>query len=107
MRRSVSWVTFLARLQDQYRPDGLQVLAVNYRETSSDRMRQYLSGLHVDLATVIDPDGSIAAGYGVNVGLPVNVVLDRSGVVVKISVGAVPIASIEQAIKQVAAARAA
>ena len=91
----------LQRLQDQYRSDGLAVLAVNYRESSNDRMRQYLSDLHVNLEAVIDPEGLIATAYGVDVGLPVNVLSDRSGTVVRIMIGAVPVASIQDAIEQV------
>jgi peroxiredoxin len=93
----------LQHLQDQYQSDGFAVLAVNYRESSRDRMRQYLAGLHVNLETVIDPDGSIAAAYGVDVGLPINVLLDRSGTVARIMIGEVPIMSVESAIKQVVA----
>jgi thiol-disulfide isomerase/thioredoxin len=89
----------LQRLQDQYRSGGLSVLLVNYRETSSDRMRQYLSGLDVHLEAVVDPDGAIASAYGVDIGLPVNVLSDRSGKVNRILIGEVPIASIESAIK--------
>lgn len=91
----------LQGLQDQYRSEGLAVLAVNYRESSTDRMRQYLSGLHVNLEAVIDPEGSIGSAYGVDVGLPVNVLSDRSGTVSRIMIGAVPVASIQDAIKQV------
>jgi thiol-disulfide isomerase/thioredoxin len=93
----------LQGLQDRYRSEGLAILAVNYRESSSDRMRQYLAGLHVNLKTVIDPEGSIGSAYGVDVGLPVDVVSDRSGRVVQIMIGEVPIASVESAIKQVVA----
>jgi len=90
----------LQRLQDQNRSSGLEVLLVNYRETSNERMRQYLSGLQVNLESVVDPDGAIAAAYGVDVGLPVNVVSDRAGKVVRILVGEVPIATIESAVQQ-------
>lgn len=93
----------LQRLQDKYRSDGLTVLAMNYRESNTERMRQYLAGLQVKLESVIDPDGSIGSVYGVNVGLPVNVLSDRTGVVVKIMIGEVPVASIESAIRQVLA----
>jgi peroxiredoxin len=97
----------LQGLQDRYRSEGFAVLAVNYRESSSDRMRQYLAGLHVNLNTAIDPEGTIGSAYGVDVGLPVNVLSDRSGTVVQIMIGAVPIASVESAIKQVVAPAAA
>jgi thiol-disulfide isomerase/thioredoxin len=90
----------LQRLQDQNRSGGLAVLLVNYRETSNDRMFQYLSGLKVNLEAVVDPDGAIAAAYGVDIGLPVNVVSDRAGKVVRILVGEVPIATIESAVQQ-------
>ncbi|MDQ6722409.1 MAG: TlpA family protein disulfide reductase [Candidatus Dormibacteraeota bacterium] len=93
----------LQRLQDRYRSDGLRVLAMNYRESNTDRMRQYLAGLQVKLESVIDPDGSIGSVYGVNVGLPVNVLSDRTGVVVKVMIGEVPVASIDSAIRQVLA----
>jgi len=90
----------LQRLQNRYQSLGFAVLLVNYRETSSDRMRQYLSGLQVNLESVVDPDGTIARAYGVDVGLPVNVLSDRSGKVARILVGEVPIATIESAIQQ-------
>lgn len=90
----------LQRLQDRYRAGGLEVLLVNYRETSHDRMRQYLAGLGVNLESVVDPDGAIASAYGVDIGLPVNVLSDRSGKVARILVGEVPIATIESAIQQ-------
>jgi thiol-disulfide isomerase/thioredoxin len=90
----------LQRLQDRYRAGGFEVLLVNYRETSNDRLRQYLSGLQVNLEAVIDPDGTIAAAYGVDVGLPVNVLSDRAGKVVRILIGEVPIATIESAVQQ-------
>ena len=90
----------LQRLQDQYRSGGFTVLAVNYRESSSDRMRKYLSGLGVSLQTVIDPEGAIGAAYGVDVGLPVNVLSDRSGTVAQIMIGEVPIAAIDDAVRQ-------
>lgn len=96
----------LQRLQDQYGPGGFKVLLVNYRETSSDRMRQYLSGLDVNLEAGVDPDGTIASAYGVDVGLPVNVLSARSGKVARILVGEVPIATIETAIKEVVTAAA-
>jgi thiol-disulfide isomerase/thioredoxin len=93
----------LQRLQDQYRPEGFAVLLVNFRETSNDRMHQYLSGLGVSLEAVVDPDGAIASAYGVDVGLPVNVLTDRSGKVARILIGEVPIATIDEAVRAASA----
>ena len=93
----------LQTLRDRYQSDHLVVLAVNFRESSNGRMRQYFAGLHVNLQSVIDPDGAISSAYGVSIGLPVNVLLDRSGKVARIMIGEVPIATVESAIKQVVA----
>jgi thiol-disulfide isomerase/thioredoxin len=90
----------LQALEQRDRSDGVKVLAVDYRETSNDRMRQYLAGVNVTLQSVIDPGAAIATAYGVDIGLPVNVLVDRTGRVAQIMIGEVPIASIETALKQ-------
>jgi thiol-disulfide isomerase/thioredoxin len=91
----------LQALEERYSSRGLILLGVNYRETSNEGMRQYLAGINVRLQSVIDPGASIASAYGVDVGLPVNVLVDWDGRVARIMIGEVPIASIETAIKQV------
>ena len=93
----------LPALEQRYSSDGFKVLAVDYRETSNDRMRQYLAGVNVTLQSVIDPGAAIATAYGVDVGLPVNVLVDRTGRVAQIMIGEVPIASIETALRQLVA----
>ena len=67
----------LQALEQRHSSDGFKVLAVNYRETSNERMRQYLAGVNVTLQSVIDPGASIASAYGVDIGLPVNVLVDQ------------------------------
>jgi thiol-disulfide isomerase/thioredoxin len=93
----------LQALEQRYAASGFAVLAVNYRETNNERMRQYLSGINVTLQSVIDPGASIASAYGVDVGLPVNVVVDNAGRVARIMVGEQSVASIDSAVAQVAA----
>ncbi len=93
----------LQSLRDRYRARGFEVLAVNYRETSTDRMRQYLAGLNVNFKSVIDPDGTIAAAYGVDIGLPVNILIDHSRTVSRIFIGDAPTATLQSAIEQVVA----
>jgi thiol-disulfide isomerase/thioredoxin len=90
----------LQSLEQRYSASGFKVLAVDYRETSNDRMRQYLAGINVNLQSAIDPGAAIAAAYGVDVGLPVNVLIDRSGRVAQIMVGETSTAAIEVAVKQ-------
>lgn len=90
------------RIRDRYQSTGLKVLAVNYRQTNNGLMSQYLAGLHVNLETVMDPEGTIASAYGVDIGLPISVVLDRKATVLQIIVGLVPSAVLETAVGQVA-----
>lgn len=90
----------LQSLEQRYSSKGFAVLAVNYRETNNERMRQYLAGVNVTLQSAIDPGGAIATAYGVDIGLPVNVLVDRSGRVSRILVGEVPVSAIESAVNQ-------
>jgi peroxiredoxin len=91
----------LQALQVRYNSSGFAVLAVNYRETSNDRMRQFLAGINVTLRSVIDPGASIASAYGVDIGLPVNVLVDKAGRVAQILIGEVTMASVESSVQQV------
>jgi cytochrome c biogenesis protein CcmG/thiol:disulfide interchange protein DsbE len=92
----------LQQARDRYQGAGLVVLAVDYRETDATRMSRYLAGLHVNLESVIDPQGAIAGAYGVDVGLPVNVWLDRELVVSRIMTGAMTPATLDSAAAQLA-----
>jgi thiol-disulfide isomerase/thioredoxin len=94
------------RIRDRYRSRGLGVIAVNFRETNNDRMRAYLAGLHVDLQAAIDPQGTIASAYGVDIGLPITVLLDRNGTVAQILIGSIPGAALDSAVGRVAGAAA-
>ena len=96
----------LQALQSRYSSSGFAVLAVNYRETSNDRMRQYLAGINVTLRSVIDPAASIASAYGVDVGLPVNVLVDRAGRVAQILIGEAKMSLVESSVQQVVASGA-
>ena len=91
----------LQRLQDRYQSTGFTILAIDYRETDNRRLAQYLAGLQVHLKPVIDPEGTIAGAYGVDIGLPVNVLVNRAGTVTQIIIGAVPNASLENAISRI------
>ena len=77
----------IQRASDTYRGKGLVVLAVNYQQTSTSSMHAFLGNVHARFPAVFDPAGQIAAAYGVNVGLPVSVFIDRSGTVTFIQVG--------------------
>lgn len=92
----------LQRIQNGYQSSGFTVLAVDYRETSSTQMRQFLDRLKVSFRAVIDPQGAIAWAYQVDIGLPVNVWLDRNHVVTQIMLGEKPAADLQAAAAKVA-----
>ena len=75
---------------------GLVVLAVNYQQTSTSSMQGFLRKVNARFPAVFDPAGQIAGAYGVNVGLPVSVFIDRSGTVSFIQLGQMSDAVLQQ-----------
>ncbi|MDQ6877397.1 MAG: TlpA family protein disulfide reductase [Candidatus Dormibacteraeota bacterium] len=92
----------LQRLRDRYQSAGLRVVAIDYRETNTARMTAYLTGLKVNLEALMDPQGTIAVAYGVDIGLPITVLLDRRGTVLQIIIGAASKGALETAVGQLA-----
>ena len=100
------WATWCAPCQDEmpliqrssdiYKSQGLVVLAVNYQQTSTSSMKAFLRKVDARFPGVFDPAGQIAGAYGVNVGLPVSVFIDRSGVVSFIQLGQMSDAILQQ-----------
>jgi peroxiredoxin len=86
----------IQRASDIYEGQGLVVLAVNYQQTSTSSMKAFLRKVDARFPAVFDPAGQIAAAYGVNVGLPVSVFIDRSGVVSFIQLGQMSDAVLQQ-----------
>ncbi len=91
------WATWCSACEDEMpaiqravqrdRAQGLTVLAVNYEETNASAMRAFLKKLGARFTAVYDRQGRIAAAYGVTIGLPVSVFVDRSGKVDFIQLG--------------------
>ena len=77
----------LQRASELYGSQGMTILAVNYHQTNTAEMRIFLNRMGIRFPGVYDPEGRIATAYGVAVGLPVSVFIDRSGKVVFIQVG--------------------
>ena len=92
----------IQRLQDQYGSSGFTVLAVDYRQTNTAQMEQFLGRLKVSFEAVIDPNGAIASAYGVDIGLPVNVWIDRTQTVRDVMLGAQPASQLAAAAAQLA-----
>lgn len=72
---------------DRYHPRGFEVVAIDYRESDRDAMRRFLQAAGVHYGSALDPDGVIAQAYGVSLGLPVSVFVDRAGRVALIQTG--------------------
>ncbi|HXN57614.1 MAG TPA: TlpA disulfide reductase family protein [Candidatus Angelobacter sp.] len=91
------WATWCAPCQDEMpliqrasdvdKGQGLVVLAVDYQQANTSSMKDFLRKVGARFPAVFDPSGQIAAEYGVNVGLPVSVFIDRSGAVSFIQLG--------------------
>lgn len=67
----------LARLARGQPADGLVVVGINYRESAATVTR-FLSGLGIDMTTLLDADGSIAVAYTPRI-FPSSVLFDRRG----------------------------
>ena len=77
----------LPLIRDEYlahRAEGFTVIAINFGDESSDTVRKFWSNYKLQPAPFLDPDGSVAANYGValnNTGLPVSVLVARDGII--------------------------
>jgi peroxiredoxin len=100
------WATWCAPCQDEMpliqrasdidTAQGLVVLAVDYQQTNTSSMKAFLRKVGARFPAVFDPSGQIAAEYGVNVGLPVSVFIDRLGAVSFIQLGQMSDAILQQ-----------
>jgi cytochrome c biogenesis protein CcmG/thiol:disulfide interchange protein DsbE len=105
------WATWCAPCKDEMpliqragdigQGPGLVVLAVNYEQTNPNSLKAYLRNVHASFPAVYDPAGQIAAEYGVNVGLPVSIFIDRSGKVSFIQLGQMSYAVLQQHLKPI------
>jgi peroxiredoxin len=77
----------IQRAGDRYGSMGLQVLAVNYQQTDAKSISAFLKKVAARFPAVYDPSGQIASAYGVRVGLPVSVFIDRAGAISFIQLG--------------------
>jgi cytochrome c biogenesis protein CcmG/thiol:disulfide interchange protein DsbE len=91
----------IQRASDIGQGPGLVVLAVNFEQTNPNSLKAYLRNVHAGFPAVYDPAGQIAAEYGVNVGLPVSVFIDRSGKVSFIQLGQMSYAVLQQHLKPI------
>jgi thiol-disulfide isomerase/thioredoxin len=67
----------LQRLVERYAPTGLQLRAVNFRE-SPDTVRRFMAREGMGLPVLLDADGSAAKSLGIGI-FPTTVAIDRQG----------------------------
>lgn len=75
---------------------GLKVFAVNLREDGA-KIEQFLKQTGLSLPVLLDTDGAVAGRYGISA-IPATVLIDKEGVVRKVTVGFEP--SMEEQLKQ-------
>ena len=92
----------LQRIESERRGGGLVILAVDYKETDTGAMQRFLDRLGVGFQGVVDPQGVIASAYRVDIGLPVNVWINRDQNVAAVTVGAKPAADLESMATKIA-----
>jgi thiol-disulfide isomerase/thioredoxin len=89
----------IQRAADQYGGAGLTVLAVDYQQTDAKGMAAFLRKVGARFPAVYDPNARIATAYGVSIGLPVSIFIDRSGKVSFIQVGQMSDAILQQHVR--------
>ncbi len=68
---------------------GLEVLGVIYKD-STDAALRFMKDHGAEWPGLVDPGGSVATAYGVNIGIPVTFFIDRAGIVRAVSYGPPP-----------------
>jgi cytochrome c biogenesis protein CcmG/thiol:disulfide interchange protein DsbE len=68
----------IGKLSQKFKSRGLVVLGVNELE-SAQKAREFLTKYHLPYTAVVDADGKAGEDYGVSIGLPVHVFIDRNG----------------------------
>jgi cytochrome c biogenesis protein CcmG, thiol:disulfide interchange protein DsbE len=86
----------IQRVWERHRAQGFQVLEVDYQELNQAAMRSFLRDVGAHFGSALDPDGKIAAAYGVTIGLPHSFFIDRHGIIRVIHLGEMPPDYIEQ-----------
>jgi thiol-disulfide isomerase/thioredoxin len=84
-------IPLLVRLQAQYAASGLQVVGIATDETSPKDVKDYLTKMVVNYPMLMGDENvdRMVAGFGGNlIGLPLSLLLDRNGHVLKVTAGA-------------------
>lgn len=86
------------RLVEHYRPEGLEVLAINLKQ-SPHEIAHWLEKLVLNYPVLFDGDGSLAAAFGVSA-LPSSYLIDRQGRLQRRIIGEMAPDQLEQLVKE-------
>ena len=75
----------VAKAQRDYADKGVQVYAVNLRESEA-KVREYLGKQNIEVPVLMDRNGSVATDYRAS-SIPTTVIVGRDGKVVRVLVG--------------------
>jgi len=79
------WMPIVAKAQRDYADKGVQVYAVNLRESEA-KVREYLGKQNIEVPVLMDRNGSVATDYRAS-SIPTTVIVGRDGKVVRVLVG--------------------
>jgi len=88
----------VSAVASEYSAAGLQVVGVDVLE-NADKAKQFVDKHHLGYPAVVDA-GSLRDAYNIN-GMPVNVFIDKSGVVRAIEIGELSRSEMEADVKKV------
>ncbi len=92
------WMPIVDRAHAEFGAKGLQVFAVNLRE-SDQQVQAFLTKTAVKVPVLMDRDGSVGAAYGAN-SIPLTVIVGRDGKVVRALLGAHPEEDLRAALRE-------
>ena len=79
------WMPIVAKAQRDYANKGVQVYAVNLRESEA-KVREYLDKQKIEVPVLMDRNGAVATDYRAS-SIPTTVIVGRDGKVVRVLVG--------------------
>lgn len=88
----------IAAVQSEYAARGLQVVGVDVEENAT-KAKQFVATHHLNYPAVVDA-GTLSDAYSIN-GMPVNVFIDKAGIVRAIEIGELSRDEMESDVKKV------
>jgi len=78
----------MSDLYDQYNKEGLQILAINFKETP-EKIENFMNEFSIPFNTILDPEAIISRQFEVSV-LPTSYLVNSNGIILHSGVGVQP-----------------